>query len=191
MRHIPVLLLAALLAVRRPAVAHADVLYGLVSESGTTRLYEIDAATGARTPIFDTGIASTALGTHAFDPVRRRFFFSSFTSLYAIDIPAATMTSLGVFASNIEYDPVTDTIYGLENVAGQYTLFAIDPDTGAQSPVVATGITSTAAGISAFDPGGRRFFFASLLPTLQLWRIDLAGPTVTPLGSFAGNTEFD
>jgi DNA-binding beta-propeller fold protein YncE len=168
-----------------------QTLYGMDQVGSEQVLFAIDPATGTRTQVVGTGVLSTAAGTSAYDPVTKRYFFASFTNLYVVDVTAMSVTQLPTYAFNIEFDPLTHQLYGLDYSMGQVKIFSIDPVTGTKTLVMPTGIVNVAAGVSAFDSLHRRFFFAPFGPPPLLAVADLTSQTVTQFPTFAAPIELD
>jgi hypothetical protein len=167
-------------------------LIGLAFLNGETTLtiVSIDPATGTQTPLMATPAGGVAAGPLAVDPRSRRLFFVSFdagaTWLYTADlihrtISAAAETASTGAAGQLFWDPVGNQLIGLAYLPGEYTttVSVVDPATAGLTPLVPTGAV---AGVSAFDPVGRRIFFESGSqngPPYAINVVDIANRTVS------------
>ena len=164
--------------------ARNGVLYGIDFSAGHITVFSINPSTGAMLPVVNTDATSMVGGVTAFDPAGQRFFFIGSNLLYTADVATGTFstTSLGGAFPQLQYDTGSRTLYGVDFAGGQVSIFVVNPVTGTMTPVAATGATSIAGGISAFDPAMKRFFFVG---NSQLYVVNVATGQVTT-ASLAG-----
>lgn len=67
-------------------------LYTLFDMAGEAQLFSIDITSGNVTPVIATGVTTWNVPASAFDPVGRRFFFSSSDSLHVVDVAHLTVS---------------------------------------------------------------------------------------------------
>lgn len=171
----------------------AGQLYGVwAGAGGKETVFSINAANGAMTPLVATGASTLVGGISTFDPVGKRFFFMSNLDLYTVNVTtgAASHVSLGGTLPLLQFDAVTNTLFGVALQGNQAEVFAIDTTTGVMTPRIATGATTLAGGISAFDPAGRRLFFMSD-PDLYVVNVDSGTFSHVSLGHRFPLLQFD
>lgn len=157
-----------------------DTLFTLKILGGQVQVCAVDLTTGAATPALPTGATSLVADSATFDPVGRRFFFFSGAELFIAELGSGAVTHVPSQGARYEYDPVREKLYGLANSMGQVELFEIDLQTGASSPVIATGATAMVSGISAIDPFAGEIYFQA--PD-AIYTLHLDDGAVSQLGS--------
>ncbi|MET0552506.1 MAG: hypothetical protein ABW221_05685 [Vicinamibacteria bacterium] len=172
------------------ATSHAGSNPHLVAIDSSRAFSEIDAATGAKTPL---GTASANAATTAGLAVgpSNVVYLSSTTndSLYTLDLLTGTATLVGAYGDpaivmhGLEYVPSTGTLYGASSHNGG--LYVIDQSTGAATLVGTSGLTSfTNLGWNS----ATGVMYATNSGTDGLYTMDLATGAATPVGPLLGPT---
>jgi len=162
----------------------------LVAIDSSRAYFEIDAATGAKTPL---GTASASAGTTAglaIGPSNVVYLTSTGNdSLYTLDLPTGTATLVGAYGDpaivmhGLEYVPTTGTLYGASSHNGG--LYVINQSTGAATLVGTSGLTSfTNLGWHAASG----VMYATNSGTDSLYTMDLATGAATLVGPLGGPT---
>lgn len=184
-RWVTVLVGAVLLAIGSNPAQAANELFGWVFTSGSpgsSRLVTFNLATGARSTIgAATPDCCFASGASALDGPGGRFFF---TGNYLSESPGtdpvrlftvSTTTGAVVdddplaagFWNFLEWDPGSNQLFAVVNVASTSTLYTVNTSTGARTAVGA-GVANcclVSGKVSALDIAGDRFFFVARLTT--------------------------
>ena len=82
------------------------------------------------------------------------------TRLYAVNVDTGSSTSatVNLGLGGIQFDPVTQALYGVRFVGSTWTLFRQDIGSGATTPVANVATAPGGSYESAIDPTSRRFF---------------------------------
>jgi hypothetical protein len=173
-------LLALLYLVMGVKPLAGQVLYGFGFLPGETAwsVFSINPSTGAFTPVVPVG--SVAVNTSTFDPVGKRLFFLSPPStLYTVSLTSGAISTatVGNCCAVLEFDSLAGVLYGFGVLPGEtaWSVFSINPSTGAFTPVVPVG--SVVVNTSTFDPVGKRLFFLS--PPSTLYTVSLTSGAIS------------
>src|SRR5882757_466609 len=115
-------LAAHLIVVLAVTISSSDVLASEPGQLyGLAELFSIDPSTGTMTPLFAAGSSASENFITAFDPVTKRLFFLSDLGLHVVNVAtgAVSHASLGGRLPLLEFDPMTNTLYGLADLSGQ------------------------------------------------------------------------
>ena len=182
---ITVLSLAALLV---PAV-EAQTPH-LIAVDSSRAYFEIDPATGAKTPL---GTVSSNAGTTAGLAIGagNTLFLTSTgnDSLYTLDLATGTATLVGAYGDSaivmhgLEYVPATNTLYGASSHNGG--LYEINQATGAATLIGTSGLSSFSNLGWNSDTG---VMYLTNSGTDSFYSINLATGAVTLIGPLSGPT---
>ncbi|MEM6265745.1 MAG: hypothetical protein AAGI38_24805, partial [Bacteroidota bacterium] len=149
-------------------------LYGLnFSKNNELRVSKVDASTG-NVSYLNTQPASNGTfltGVSDFDPIGQRYFYvAGANQLVTYNLDSNKVVSRPIVANpnsavtpitNMAYNWLNDTLYGLEYKTGSLRLVSVDPDNGnfnmiSPGPISPDGFSQGDADI---DPVGRRFLY--------------------------------
>jgi hypothetical protein len=148
-------------------------VYGLNFVNGQLELAGLDPATGSMAIISPAPVSRDqfASGISDVDPVSDRYFYVRKNAIYTVSLnsgqvlssPPLQTTTSNVVAplTNIAFNWLNDTIYGLQFTTGALHLAAVDPTNGqvrviSPSPISADRFSQ---GDSDIDPVNRRYFY--------------------------------
>lgn len=163
----------------------------LVAVDSSRALYEIDPATGAKTPI---GTVSANAGTTAglaVGPANVVYLTSTSTdSLYTLDLATGTATLVGAYGDaaivmhGLEYVPSTDKLYGESSHNGG--LYEINRTTGAATLIGTSGLTSFTNLV--WNSASSTMYATNSATPENLYTVNLASGAVTLVGPLNGPT---
>ena len=163
----------ALIGVPKAEAQHSpsDILFGVANINDANTLVIVDPATGTLTPVGNfPGLTGVIQGVSALDAANQRYFFPMAGRLFVVNIqtgdvitnPLLPTTATGsvIGPSSMEFDPTTDTLFGVANLNNANTLVTVDPVTAAFNPVGNfPGLTGVIQGVSALDAANQRYLF--------------------------------
>ncbi len=162
--------------------AQSNAIYGLEFRTGQLRLTSLDDSTGQVNVISNSVLSPDMFqqGVADFDPINKRYFYvrqpNGNTQFYTVDAltgntinaPVISNTASNVVSAitNIGYNWLNDTIYGLEHAYNGQTLLrlvSIDPVSGNRHIISPYPISRTPylSGNSDIDPIHRHYYYAT------------------------------
>lgn len=150
-----------------------SAIYGLNFLNGQLSLADLDPATGSASIISPnpTSPDQFAAGVSDIDPVSDRYFYVRGNSLYTVSLstgqvissPALQSSGSNIVAplTNIAFNWLNDTIYGLQFTTGALSLASVDPANGQVQVISSSPISADrfSQGDADIDPVNRRYFY--------------------------------
>ncbi len=155
----------------------------LIGIDSSRNLFDIDMATGVRTPLGQVSSNAGTTGALTRDSSSGTIYLSSTSldSLFTLDLGTLNATLVGFYGSStvvmhgLEWDSSLSTLFGGSNG----DLFSIDPMTGVATQVAASGLTSfTNLG---YVPGADVMYLTNSI-TDSLYTVDRMTGAVTLIG---------
>lgn len=187
--------IALLVASTVATPARAQRLIAVDSQPGSANVWELDAATGARTLLGPMSPAAAIPAGLAYDMAAGKLYMSGTgtDSLYVVDVTDWQASLVGPFGSSaiimhgLEWDSSTGTLYGMS--AHNSGLYTIDTTTGAATLVGVSGLpASTSVGLNLGYDIVNNVMFMTSLGTDSLYTIDRTTGLATLVGPMTGTT---
>lgn len=162
----------------------------VIAIDSSRAFFEIDVATGAKTPLGTASANASTTAALAIGPSNVVYVSSTTNdSLYTLDLLTGTATLVGAYGDpavvmhGLEYVPSTSTLYGASSHNGG--LYVINQSTGAATLVGTSGLGSfTNLGWNS----ATGVMYATNSGTDSLYTIDLATGAATLVGPLGGPT---
>lgn len=186
MKHIYIILLLAALACTSMTgfAQQMPEIYGLNFINSQLSLASLDPSTGQMDIISPNPISPDQFGSGVsdIDPVSNRYFYVRANRLYTVGLNTgrviqspALRTAQPTIApiTNIAFNWLNDTIYGLQFTTGALHLAAVDPANGQVQVISPTPVSPDifSQGDADIDPVGRKYFY--IRDRNQLVTVDL------------------
>jgi hypothetical protein len=162
-------LLTALLALATSLLVHSAAsaqLFAFAPGAGETSysVFSVDPVTGATGARLASGLPP-ATNAITYDPVGKRLFFRTISrELYTVHLDSGVVSHVPTATQGtLQFDAGRGVLLDLGFLPGEtsYSVFEIDPTTGAHNAPVVSGLPGAANNIT-FDPVGHRLFFRTV-----------------------------